>query len=113
MSEHAEQAAVVQWLLFRRIPHFAVPNAARRSFGLARRMQAEGLSKGVPDLILPCHLVAIEMKATKGGRLAPEQRQWLDLLSGSGWRTKVAYGAQDAIGWLDSLAISETITNNG
>jgi VRR-NUC domain len=105
MTEHHEQAAVVQWLLFRRIPHFAVPNAARRSFGLARRMQAEGLSKGVPDLILPCHLVAIEMKATKGGRLAPEQRAWLDLLEGAGWRVKVAHGAKEAVEWLDGLKL--------
>jgi VRR-NUC domain len=105
MNEHCEQAAVVQWLMVKRIPHFAVPNAARRSFGLARRMQAEGLSRGVPDLILPCHLVALEMKATKGGRLAPEQREWLDRLSGSGWRVKVAHGAKEAVEWLDSLGL--------
>lgn len=53
-SEHALQVRCVDW--FRQqypgLLLFAVPNAALRSYGLTSYLEDEGLTKGVPDLIL-------------------------------------------------------------
>jgi hypothetical protein len=57
-SEHAEQAALVAWADGHagRLPALglllAIPNGARTSMSVARRLKAEGLRKGCPDLFL-------------------------------------------------------------
>ena len=109
--EHYEQAAVVRWLEFKRIPFFAVPNAARRSPRTAAMLKAQGMRAGVPDLILPkapygkfdITGVAVEMKRASGGRVSPEQAEWIALLESCGWRCIVAKGAEHAIRELEGL----------
>jgi hypothetical protein len=116
-SEHQEQAAVVEWLRAHGIDFFSVPNGASLagdSRGRARQMaklKAEGLTPGVPDLIITtprwrsdgAHVVvtAIEMKRRRGGKVSKEQRAWIDkhekLL---GWCVVVCHGAEDAIDFL-------------
>ena len=54
-SEHSLQVSVVEYLELHRRPRvyfFAIPNAAKRSWYLAARMQAEGLRAGVADLCI-------------------------------------------------------------
>ena len=46
-------------------------------------------------------LVAIEMKRKKGGRLSPEQKQWLEWLESAGIEVFVAKGADEAIRWIE------------
>lgn len=71
-------------------------------------MRASGLKPGVPDVLIftPTALapkgVALELKAAKGA-LSPEQRVWLERLSGLGWATVVAYGYEDALQQLGTL----------
>jgi hypothetical protein len=79
---------------------FAVPNGGERNTIVGARMKAEGVKRGVPDYVLPVarggfHGLAIELKA-KGGRVSPEQRQWLDALRAQGWAAYVAWGADQA-----------------
>jgi len=68
---------------------------------VAKKLLAEGMRKGVPDLILPvprppyCGL-AIEMKAPKGV-LKPEQRWWRDALTALGWAYQLCRSAEQAI----------------
>ncbi len=55
----------------------AIPNAAKRSFGLASMLQAEGMTKGFPDLMLAYPNgelpgLFIEMK-TVNGDPSPDQ----------------------------------------
>jgi hypothetical protein len=102
MSEADEQIAAVRWCRDNGIPVFHVPNEARRSYGLARRLKDMGMSPGVPDLCIPVpahgyHGLFIEMKY---GRNKPteSQEKWLSLLSGSGYRTAVCWSSDEAIG---------------
>jgi hypothetical protein len=107
-SEHDEQVALCHWLDLHDIVYFAVPNGGIRNVVTATRLKAEGVKRGVPDLIvlLPNGInVALEMKARESGRILKEQQQWLDFFSSRpGWRSVVAHGAQEAIKALDELA---------
>lgn len=78
-DEHDLQAMGIQWfrLTYPQLLIYAVPNAAKRSFALAARMKAEGLTKGIPDVHLayPCHGkpgLYIETK-TVNGTVSPDQ----------------------------------------
>lgn len=108
-TEHHEQVAVVRWLEMRGHLFCAVPNAAKRSVRLAAMLKAEGVRRGVCDLLIFSRAnlapfgCALEMKRTKGGRVTPEQRKWLTDLEALGWAVAVGHGAEDAIRKLQAL----------
>lgn len=97
-SEHQEQVGLVNWfrLQFPGVLIFAVPNGERRALSVAKRLKAEGVVRGIPDLFIPAWLTWIEMKREKGGRLSPEQVQTIEYLRGIGHTVIVGKGAQDA-----------------
>jgi hypothetical protein len=72
LSEHRLQVLVLQHLELHAVKEaywFAVPNAARRSMGLAARMKQEGMRAGVADICIMLgggRTVWIEMKTAKG-----------------------------------------------
>ena len=113
--EHAEAVALMQivrahesrWPILRML--FAVPNGGARDVRTGAKMKAEGVKRGVPDYLMPArngaiHGLAVELKA-KGGKLAPEQREWLAALQSQGWRCVVAYGADEAWAAIRQYAI--------
>lgn len=59
MSEHTEQVALFNWckLMEGRHPQlaliFAIPNGGKRHIGTARKLKAEGVKSGIPDIFLP------------------------------------------------------------
>lgn len=104
--EHAEAVALMQIvsLYERKYPDLArlthIPNGGARGKAAAGKLKAEGVRRGVPDYLLPVRAgdfagLAIELKAG-GGRLDPEQRDWLNHLQSNGWMAVVAYGANEA-----------------
>lgn len=101
-SEHAEQAAFVEWLDLKHLRFFAVPNALKvGGVKLMSYLKAEGLRAGVPDLIIPYRSggygsLAIEMKK-KGGTVKPKQKEWHEFLRGQGYQVSVCYSADEAI----------------
>lgn len=102
-SEHAEQATLVQWLAIAHptVRIFAIPNGGRRGKLEAMRLQLEGVSPGVPDLMLPTprgkhHGLFVEMKRTKGGRTSNEQKDWIAYLQANGYRAIVCHGFEEA-----------------
>lgn len=96
-AEHAHQVAVCQWLTAQGVPHFAVPNAGKRSYRLARYLKAEGMMAGAPDLvIIRSPPIALEMK-TETGRLSPAQLEAHDAMRKAGWVVLVGKGAKDAV----------------
>jgi len=101
-SEHEIQAAFVQWLRLKKIWHFAVPNALKvGGVKLMAYLKAEGLTAGVPDLIIPYRTkeygsLAIEMKR-RGGTVKDNQKEWHEFLRGQGYRVVVCYSADEAI----------------
>ena len=88
-----------------RLPHiermFAVPNGGKRNISVARKMKAEGLKPGVPDIFLPVarggyHGLFIEMKY-RTNKPSDLQVKWLDYLASAGYCTAVCWGCDDAI----------------
>lgn len=99
-SEHEEQRAFISW--WRKsftddCRIFAIPNGEARGIAAARRLKAEGVTKGVPDLFAPALGLWIEFKRQQGGRLSVEQKDWRDHLTLCGYRWVLAKGAADAI----------------
>jgi hypothetical protein len=79
---------------------FAVPNGGIRHIQEAVRLKAEGVQRGVPDLVLPIprgnHCGAyLELKANKG-RLSEEQKDWLRFLEAQGHAVNVCWNVGDA-----------------
>lgn len=111
-TEHEEQTALMDWIYLtsRKYPElnllYHVPNEGKRSPAAAMKLLAEGLKKGVPDNFLPVarggyHGLYIELKRVKGGKLSPEQRQWLDDLNAQG------YLAVECKGWEAAAKVIE------
>lgn len=105
-SEEQEQATVFQWvtLMQNRFPEldllFHIPNGGLRSKPEAVRFKRIGVKPGVPDLFLPVarggwHGLFIEMKK-KGGRVRPEQTEWIEALIEQRYRAVVCYGSEEA-----------------
>ena len=74
----------------------AVPNGGARHIAVARKLKAEGVKKGFPDLQLNLPRggyagLFIELK-TLVGRTSPEQKEWLERLNAGGNRAVVCKG---------------------
>jgi len=116
-TEHQEQVALFTWarIMSGRQPElkllYAVPNGAfmggetaqakLRGIQRYRKLEAEGLKKGVPDICLPCarqgfHGLYIELKRIKGGTVSHEQKEWLSALNTEGYKAVVCRGFDEA-----------------
>ena len=107
MSEHDEQAAIFQWASLSMVTYpelaylFAIPNGTYTTLSVGKKMKAEGVKKGVPDLSLPCpkgkyHGFYLELKHGKN-QPSEEQKQWIDALCSLGYYAVVAWGWEEAI----------------
>lgn len=110
--EDQEQIAVFAWidLHIGRYPELAlafhVPNGGHRNPHVGAHMKRMGVRPGVPDIMLPLvtrqyNGLAIELKRQVGGRVSPEQRQWMAALDRQKWLTAVCRGADDAIDMIE------------
>lgn len=117
VSEHDQQKMVCEWMRANGVRFFAVPNAGQRSPKTAAWLKAEGMQRGVPDLIIltpppaMVHLgvagVAVEMKE-HGRRPSIDQHRWLQWFTDSPhWTAAVHYGAGSAIAWLTELGYGQ------
>lgn len=106
-TEEAEQTCLFRWAAMEAGAHpelkllHAIPNGGKRSKSEAGRMRMAGVKPGVPDMCLPvarggCHGLYIELKRIRGGRVSPEQVQWMDALARQGYRCALCHGWQEA-----------------
>jgi hypothetical protein len=97
-SEHSEQVGFINWfrVKYPNVLIFAIPNGEKRAITVAKRLKAEGVVRGIPDLFIPQWTLWVEMKRISGGRLSPEQRGMIVYLEGIGQKVIVAKGAGDA-----------------
>ena len=91
---HYHKYPELRWIM-------AIPNGGARNIVVAAKLKAEGVKKGVPDLMLPTRRGGyagcwIEMKRRKGGRMEPEQIEWRDYLLGAGYWHMVCKGWEEA-----------------
>lgn len=85
---------------------FSIPNAAKRSYALARYMQAEGLTAGVPDVFVAIpkgiyHGLFLEFKAGKN-KLSGFQELFIENARRNGYYVLVCYSCEEAIAGLRS-----------
>lgn len=101
MSEHQDQAALVEWFRWRfRQYHgvfFAIPNGGARSKATGAMLKAEGVLAGVPDLFLGVpvggkHGLFIEMKPRRRGRTSSAQKAIHAALMAMGYEVEVPRG---------------------
>lgn len=115
-TEQDEHRTLAQWLDLHGLLWLHVPLGGYRRPVEAAILHGLGARAGAPDffvftrppLIPESPGVVIELKRLgrdreRDGGLSPEQRRWLEALEAYGWQTKVAYGAGEAIWWLESL----------
>ena len=97
-SEHSEQVGFINWfrVKYPNVLIFAIPNGEKRAITVAKRLKAEGVVRGIPDLLIPQWTLWVEMKRISGGRLSPEQKAMIQYLEGIGQKVIVAKGAADA-----------------
>ena len=99
MTEHQLQAAIIGQarILERQYPALAglhaVPNGEKRHISVAKRLKAEGVKSGVPDLCLPVARRGYfglyrECKTGKGAT-SPIQKWWLQFLETEGYSVDV------------------------
>lgn len=98
ISEHEEQCGLLHWFRakFPTVLIYAIPNGGVRSISTAKRLKAEGVVAGIPDLHVPQWNLWIEMKRVKEGRLSTEQKKIIAELENIGHTVIVGYGATDA-----------------
>ena len=116
-TEHDAQVRVVKALKRQKVLFCAVPNGGFRQKFSAVRLKREGVTPGVPDLLIfsappgaveSARGVAIEMK-TKKGRVSPEQAGFHASLTACGWLVFVCRGSDEALAVLVDLGyLSET-----
>jgi hypothetical protein len=107
--EHQEQVALFRWLGIMSGQHpelkmaFAIPNGGHRHIAVARKLKAEGVKPGVPDVFLAHPAkgkngMFIEMKSAKG-KVSPEQAEWLSFLDGDGYQAELCFS------WLEAARL--------
>ena len=106
-TEAGEQIALFEWAAHAAGKHpelalmYAIPNGGSRHKAEAANLKRQGVKSGVPDICLPVargasHGLYIELKRQKGGRLSPEQTDWLVALGEQGYKAVVANGFDEA-----------------
>lgn len=97
-TEHQEQVNFVNWIEYNHPKHkvFAIPNGEKRHMSVAKRLKAEGVKPGVPDLFIPSLFLFIEMKRIKGSSTSKEQKEWIRYLIDSGYKAVICKGCDEA-----------------
>ena len=80
---------------------FAIPNGGLRNVVVAKKMKAEGVKPGVPDLFFTLarggyHGLFIEMKRIKGGSTSKDQKDKIERLRNCGYKVDICKGFDEA-----------------
>lgn len=123
LTELQHQAVVVSLLRQVNLLFASVPNGHVRSKMQSIQAYQEGVSAGIPDLLIftrppvrpSAPGVALEMKREGATHHAvrPEQRVWHDNLRAAGWYVIVAYGSVDAVAKLKTLGYLQHVQTPG
>ena len=121
-TEHHEQVQFIKWaeMMAPRYPElndfYAVPNGGDRNVRVARKLKAEGVKPGVPDLVLPVPIggyigLYLELKRIKGGTLQNDQKKWLTRLQELGHCTCVCKGFAEALSTTQAYLSGNVVPN--
>lgn len=104
LNEHEEQVALIKWFDLQyknKFVLFAIPNGGQRNLLVAKKLKAEGVRAGCPDLFLACPCrdwngLFIEMKRIKGGVISQNQKEMMKRLESAGYKCLVCNGFVEA-----------------
>lgn len=107
LDEGKEQMLLFRWAEYQicKYPELEllhhIPNGGLRNIKVAKKLKAEGVKAGVPDICLPVpragyHGLYIEMKKQHGGQVSSNQKLWLNRLQEQGYLAKVCHGCDQA-----------------
>lgn len=105
MKEAEHQKLLFKWASYHPICRdylFAIPNGGTRNIREAVNMKAQGVRRGVSDLMLayPTPKAAglwLEMKRDKKAPVSKEQKNWLERMKGVGYEAHIACGFDEAV----------------
>ncbi len=104
--EHEIQKSIAQYLDLRGLCWWAVPNGGNRNIITAKKLKAEGVKSGVPDITI-IHdgmYYGLEVKkphtTTPKGRLSPNQKLMINTIKKCGGEVGVVYCVADVIEFL-------------
>jgi len=115
LSEYDEQIKLAEYLDMKGYCWCHVPNGGNRNPITGKKLKMQGVKPGVPDVLIfddPTSEytmnfsgIAIELKRSDGNPsdVRDAQKEWLEALEWRNWQTKLAFGADDAIDWLENL----------
>jgi hypothetical protein len=100
-EEHDAQVALFRWaeMMSGKYPAlkllFAIPNGRHRHIAVAKKLKAEGVKSGVPDIFLlyasnGYHGFFIEMKSSKG-KISTEQQWWANKIGENGYAHSLCF----------------------
>lgn len=100
-TEREEQIKFVTWLRKEGYKCTASANGGSRNLLEAINLKRMGVSAGFPDVEVPFpsgpyHGFYVEMKRQKGGKISPEQAEWLSYLREKGYYAEEAKGFEVA-----------------
>lgn len=97
-SESSEQIGFVCWMRqnFPGVLIFHIPNGRFRNYSTGKKLKAEGVVSGIPDLFIPEFRCFIELKHKDGGALSENQEKIIRHLRSIGYTVFVAHGATEA-----------------
>lgn len=108
-SEHDLQVQCLRWLHYthKDVLCYAIPNGAYTTKTTARKLVAEGVCHGIPDLCIPIgkgghNALYIEMKNGKAGQLSEHQKEMIIKLRLLGNKVVVCRSLDDFINEVDS-----------
>ena len=105
--EDEEQSALFEWARMQsgKYPELEllhhIPNGGSRNKAEAAKLKRQGVKAGVPDICLPIarggsHGLYIELKRQRGGKVSPEQLNWLLALTEQGYTAVICTGWEAA-----------------
>jgi hypothetical protein len=109
MSEERLQMAVARVLDAAGLCWCHVPNGGQRNAIVGAKLKAQGVKRGVPDVLVfepygnyqdvryLYNGVAIELKNGKAGRVSPDQKAWHERLWEAGWRVEVCRSLDEVL----------------
>lgn len=111
-SENDEAKALHQWLTLKRYKHTHIMNESGAGYKNMRRSmlgRAMGVSRGVPDFMIIAgnRLIFVELKRQQGGRIAPEQEEWLKALASTGAACAICKGWKVAADFIEQVAAGD------
>lgn len=101
-TEFSEQKALVEWLNYKNIIFYHIPNGGYRNAKEGAKFSLIGVKPGVPDICIPharkpYHGIYLELKRRMGGSVSKNQKEWIEKLWLEGYRCEVVKGWEEGV----------------